>query len=203
MKNRALQLFCRFLEIKPYEFDNGQNIFVVVYVAYLFCVFRRSRTRFLCPLSLKLSTLCATSGTAASDSAVLSMLDHAINRSVLCWGVFMFHCTSFSDVMRRFVGGEKCIMSHKHTGSDAAGEQRNSERWRGREDQDGAASSLPEPFCHCTPSGQPTQSPEIWQQSLGNRLLQHQGPFPLWTGQMCLLFFLCFFCLFVFFTKSH
>lgn len=138
---------------KSYDFINGQDIFVVIYV-FASRVFRRSRTQFLCPLSSKLSTLCAALGTVASDRAVTSMPKLAINRSVLCWGAFMFPCTLFSDLMRRCIG-------NKHTGSDAAGEQGNSERWRGREDQDGAASSLSEPFCHCTPSGQPTQSPEI------------------------------------------
>lgn len=69
------------------------------------------------------------------------------------------------------------------TGTDAAGEQRDRERSREGRDQDGAASSLPEPFYHRAPSGQPTQSPEIRQQSLGDRLSQHKGSFPLWTGQ--------------------
>ncbi len=69
------------------------------------------------------------------------------------------------------------------TGDDAAGEQGNAERRREGEDQDSAASSLSEPFSHRAPSGQPAQSPEIWQQSLRDRLRQHKGSFPLRTGQ--------------------
>lgn len=71
---------------------------------------------------------------------------------------------------------------HNYTGSDSAGKPGNTERWREGEGQHSSASSVFEPFFHWASPWQATQSPEIWQQSLGDKLQQHKGTFPLWTG---------------------
>lgn len=71
---------------------------------------------------------------------------------------------------------------HKYTGSESAGKPGNTERCGEGEGQHSSASSVFEPFFHWASPWQATQSPEIWQQSLGDRLRQHKGSFPLWTG---------------------
>lgn len=85
----------------------------------------------------------------------------------------------------------KCFLlyfSALPAGYDAAGKQGNTEWFREGEDQDGSASSLPEYFSRWAPSGKTAQSPEIWKQSLGDRLCQHKGSLPLRTGRTGLLF---------------
>lgn len=97
-----------------------------------------------------------------------------------CVCVFFLTCTmSIYDV------NGLCIyifILHKYTGSESAGKPGNTERCGEGEGQHSSASSVFEPFFHWASPWQATQSPEIWQQSLGDRLRQHKGSFPLWTG---------------------
>lgn len=150
-------------------------------------VFRRSKAPFLCPQFLKSSTLCATLATSASSRADMKMPKIVINKYctemlLSIWSnTELPWCDSVCASDDESVFVVTCLLSS--AGNNSAGKQRPTERAREREDQDSSAPSLSEPFSHWAPSGEPTQSPQIWKQSPGDRLRQHKGSFPLRAGQ--------------------
>lgn len=136
---------------------------------------RRSREMFLCRRFLTSLALCEVLAIVASPWADTTTPKTTINRFDLRRSKGKIAIRMIWTLMRLFYA--------LPTGGGAAG--RPGDRWRrrGGEDPGGFAPPPPQPFSHRAPPGEPAQSPETLQQSLGDRRRQHQGSLPPRTGQ--------------------